>query len=110
MEEPAFSVLLTGAGSRRADVVQAVRSVTGESAFRSGLLVDAVPVVVVERTWFEAAEDAAARLAGLGAEVALRCGWCERTLSPGAGVVDPAPCASPHWPAESCPAADRPGS
>ncbi|MFE2564750.1 hypothetical protein [Streptomyces mirabilis] len=46
MEEPEFSVVLTGTGGRRMDVVQAVRSITGLSAWRSARLLESSPVVV----------------------------------------------------------------
>ncbi|MFD9506891.1 hypothetical protein [Streptomyces mirabilis] len=54
MEEPEFSVVLTGTGGRRMDVVQAVRSITGLSAWRSARPLESLPVVVVEDTWFAA--------------------------------------------------------
>ncbi|MGW1498067.1 hypothetical protein ACWCQW_05665 [Streptomyces mirabilis] len=46
MEEPELSVVLTGTGDRRMDVVQAVRSITGLSAWRSARLLESIPVVV----------------------------------------------------------------
>ncbi|MFE5080971.1 ribosomal protein L7/L12 [Streptomyces mirabilis] len=104
MEEPEFSVVLTGTGGRRMDVVQAVRSITGLSAWRSARLLESVPVVVVEDTWFGAAVDAVGRLKAVGADASLLCGWCERAIVPGAGPVDSGPCASPFWSSADCPA------
>ncbi|MFD8007003.1 ribosomal protein L7/L12 [Streptomyces mirabilis] len=96
--------MLTGTGGRRMDVVQAVRSITGLSAWRSARLLESIPVVVVEDTWFGAAADAVGRLKAVGAEASLRCGWCERKVVPGTGPVGPGPCASPSWPSVECPA------
>ena len=104
MEEPGFDVLLTEVGSGRLDVIRVVRSVTGKSFWHSKLLLDTVPAVVVKGIWFAAAGDAARSLEAVGARAVLLCGWCERTLAPGNGVVRPEPCASPYWPASSCPA------
>ncbi|MFF3580971.1 ribosomal protein L7/L12 [Streptomyces mirabilis] len=95
MEEPEFSVVLTGTGGRRMDVVQVVRSITGLSAWRSARLLESVPVVVVEDTWFGAAVEAVGRLKAVGADASLLCGWCERAMVPGTGPVDSGPCASP---------------
>ncbi|GAX54943.1 ribosomal protein L7/L12 [Streptomyces olivochromogenes] len=104
MEEPEFSVVLTGIGGRRMDVVQAVRSITGLSAWRSARLLESIPVVVVEDTWFGAAVDAVGRLTAVGADASLLCGWCERATVPGTGPVDSGPCASPFWSSADCPA------
>jgi hypothetical protein len=104
VEQPEFSVVLTGTGGRRMDVVQAVRSITGLSAWRRARLLESIPVVVVEDTCFEAAVDAVGRLKAAGADASLLCGWCERAMVPGTGPVDPGPCASPYWPSAECPA------
>jgi hypothetical protein len=104
VEEPEFRVVLTGTGGRRMDVVQAVRSITGLSAWRSARLLESVPVVVVEDTWFGAAVDAVGRLKAVGADASLLCGWCERAIVPGTGPVDSGPCASPCWSSADCPA------
>lgn len=104
MGEPEFSVVPTGTGGRRMDVVQAVRSITGPSAWRSARLLESVPVVVVEDTWFGAAVDAAGRLTAVGADASLLRGWRERAMVPGTGPVDSGPCASPAWPSAQCPA------
>lgn len=103
-EEPEFRVVLTGTGGRRMDVVQAVRSITGLSAWRSARLLESIPVVVVEDTWFGAAADAVGRLKAVGADANLLCGWCERAIVPGTGPVDSGPCASPFWSSADCPA------
>ncbi|MFF5532818.1 ribosomal protein L7/L12 [Streptomyces cinerochromogenes] len=102
MEEPAFSVVLTGAGDRRRDVVQALRAVTGLGAWRSAQLMATVPVPVVECTWFEAAVQAATRLRAAGAGADVVCGWCARTLPPSGRPLAPGPCASRSWSASDC--------
>ncbi|AOR30175.1 hypothetical protein BFF78_03050 [Streptomyces fodineus] len=104
MEEPPFAVVLTGAGDRRTDVVQVLRSVTGLSAWHSARLCAAVPVPVVGDTWFEAAAGAAARLRAAGAEADVVCGWCARTVPPDGRPLDPRPCAACAWSASGCPA------
>lgn len=109
MEEPGYGVLLTGAGDadRRMDVVRALRSVTGLSAWRSRQLLDSVPLVVVERTWLEAAESAARLLAAAGADVRVRCTWSGCVFAPGSGPGDEQPCTPPAWSATGCPPARR---
>ncbi|MFH9088779.1 ribosomal protein L7/L12 [Streptomyces sp. NPDC017676] len=102
VEEPEFTVLLTGVGERRRDVVQALRAVTGLSAWRSAQLMAAAPVPAVEGTWLEAAVRAAARLRGAGAEVEVVCGGCARTLPRGGPPPAPGPCAARHWSASEC--------
>ncbi|MET8453210.1 hypothetical protein [Streptomyces sp. NPDC005209] len=76
---------------------------TALSVWRSGQLSGSVPVVVVDSTWYEAAVDAAGRLTAAGARAHPVCGWCERTVSPGAGPLGAQPCASENWPTERCP-------
>ncbi|MFI9770335.1 ribosomal protein L7/L12 [Streptomyces sp. NPDC052415] len=93
---------MTEVGDRRSDVVQAVRTVSGLSLLRSKLLLDALPAVLVQDTWFEAADDAAKRLEAAGARTAVLCGWCERIIPRKAASVDPTPCAAPYWPATRC--------
>ncbi|MDX2854152.1 hypothetical protein PV342_38165 [Streptomyces sp. PA03-3a] len=69
MEEPAYSVLLTGAGNavRKLDVVRAPRSVRGPSTWRSRRLPESVPLVVLEDVSLRVAEEAARRLEAAGA-------------------------------------------
>ncbi|SFF60767.1 hypothetical protein SAMN02787118_109231 [Streptomyces mirabilis] len=62
MEEPELSVVPTGPDGRRKDVVQAVGSITGLSAWRSARLLESVPVVVAEDTGFGAAADTVGRV------------------------------------------------
>lgn len=104
MEEPGYSVLLTGAGDadRKLDVVRALRSVTGRSRQR----LDAVPLVVVEQTRLEAAEDAAS-LDAAGADARVRCTWSGCVFAPGTGSGDEQPCTPPAWSASGCPPAHR---
>ncbi|MFJ5811217.1 ribosomal protein L7/L12 [Streptomyces sp. NPDC093093] len=108
MEDPEFSVLLTEVGTTRLDVIQAVRAISGLSLWRSKLLLETTPVVVVEDTWFEAADKVAKRLEAAGAHAVLLCGWCNRRIPSVAVGVDPGPCESPYWPAENCRASSPP--
>jgi len=104
VEEPDFDVLLASSGGRGLDLVQAVRSVTGLSAWRSKQLIEAAPTIVVDGTWFEAAADAVKRLNVVGARAELVCRWCERVISLEDCPVDPGPCASPFLAPMGCPA------
>ncbi|MFB7669382.1 ribosomal protein L7/L12 [Kitasatospora sp. NPDC056138] len=104
MEEPPFGVLLTASGDRRIELVQAVRSVTGLSAWRSKQLLEAAPTILVAETWFERAEQAARCLNELGAQADLDCRWCKRVMSPEDLPVDPGPCSSPYMAPTGCPA------
>ncbi|WP_433454852.1 ribosomal protein L7/L12 [Streptomyces sp. CA-142005] len=104
MEEPPFAVVLTGVGDRRTDVVRVLRTVTGLSAWHSARWCAAVPVPVVENTWFEASDGAAARLRAAGAEADVVCGWCSRTIPLDRRPVDPGPCAAGARFASDCPA------
>ncbi|MFF4277154.1 ribosomal protein L7/L12 [Streptomyces sp. NPDC001536] len=104
MEEPEFDVLLSSSGDRGIDLVQAVRSVTGLSAWRSKQLLEAAPTTAVDRTWFEAATEAVRRLNAGGARAALYCRWCERVMSVEDCPVDAGPCSSPFWSPDGCPA------
>ncbi|MFI5649259.1 ribosomal protein L7/L12 [Kitasatospora sp. NPDC051705] len=108
VEEPEFSVLLTEVGTTKLDVIQAVRAISGLSLWHSKLLLEAAPVVVVEDAWFEAADKVAKRLEAAGARAVLVCGWCDRRIPSGAVGLDPDPCESPYWPAESCRASSPP--
>ncbi|MEV8557497.1 hypothetical protein AB0478_13745 [Streptomyces sp. NPDC051917] len=71
--------------------MRVLRTVTGLSAWHSARLCAAVPVPVVENTWFEAAEGAAARLRAAGAEADVVCGSCTRTIPLDGRPVDPRP-------------------
>lgn len=102
MEDPGFGVVLTESGTRGLDVVQAIRSVTGLSAWRSKQLMGSAPTKVVGVTSFKRAAEAARRLNAAGARASLACDWCERVISLEDCPVDPAPCASRYWPATSC--------
>ncbi|MEU8976566.1 hypothetical protein AB0D11_46790 [Streptomyces monashensis] len=101
-------MLLVSGGDRGLDLVRAIRSVTGLSAWRSKQLLEAAATALVDRTWFEAAADAARRLNAAGARADLVCRWCERVMSPQDCPVDPAPCSSPFsaptLPPPGCPA------
>ncbi|MDD9375338.1 ribosomal protein L7/L12 [Streptomyces sp. ZAF1911] len=111
VEEPGFRVLLTEPGERKAEVIRAIRTVTGLSLWNSRLLLDGAPVAVTEPDWLEAAQDAAGVLEAAGAHVTVLCDWCDRTVTRVAGPLDPASCKGP-WPPETCrascpPATDR---
>lgn len=67
-----------------------------ESPFTVVLTCAAVPVPVVENTWFEAADGAAARLRAAGAEADVVCG--SGTHHPaGQAPGGPRPCAAGAW-------------
>ncbi|MGW6793659.1 ribosomal protein L7/L12 [Streptomyces chartreusis] len=104
VEEPDFGVLLSSGGDRGIVLVQAVRSVTGLSAWRSKQLLEATPTTVVERTWFEAAAEAVRCLNAVGARAGLLCRWCERVISLEECPVDAGPCSSPFLSPDGCPA------
>ncbi|MFK0200469.1 ribosomal protein L7/L12 [Streptomyces lavendulae] len=111
MEEPGFRVLLTDSGDRKAEAIRAIRTITGLSLWNSKLLLDGAPIAVTEPDWLEAAQDKAGVLEAAGVHVTVICEWCDRTITRGAGPLDPAPCSGP-WPPETCrascpPAADR---
>ncbi|MET9875145.1 ribosomal protein L7/L12 [Actinacidiphila glaucinigra] len=108
MEEPKYGVLLTGAGEadRKPDVVRALRSVTGLSAWRSSRLLDSVPLVVLEVS-LGVAEDAARLLEAAGAGARVRCTWSGCVLAPGSGPGGEQPCTPPDRSAQGCPTARR---
>ncbi|MBJ6636797.1 ribosomal protein L7/L12 [Streptomyces sp. DHE7-1] len=101
MEEPGLRVLLTESGDRKTEAIHAIRTVTGLSLWNSKLRPDSAPVAVTEPDWLEAAQKAAGVLEAAGAQAAVVCDWCERTVSRGTGPLDPAPCSGP-WPPEAC--------
>ncbi|MGF0175881.1 ribosomal protein L7/L12 [Streptomyces sp. Marseille-Q5077] len=104
VEEPEFGVLLSSSGDPGIDLVQAVRSVTGLSAWRSKRLLQAAPTTVVDRTWFEAATEAVRSLNAAGARADLDCRWCGRVFSCEDVPVDADPCSSPFLSPDGCPA------
>ncbi|MGA5506065.1 ribosomal protein L7/L12 [Streptomyces umbrinus] len=104
VEEPEFDVLLASSGGRGLDLFRAIRSVTGLSAWRSKQLLEAAPTTLVDRTWFEAAVDAARCLNAVGARADLVCRWCERVISPEDCPIAPEPCSPPFLSPTGCPA------
>ncbi|MEV7522078.1 ribosomal protein L7/L12 [Streptomyces sp. NPDC091371] len=104
VEDPEFDVQLTSSGGRGLGLVQAVRSVTGLSAWRSRQLLDSAPTTVVERTGFAAAAYAAGLLNAAGGRAGLVCRRCDRVLSPEDVPVDPGPCSSRFLVPAGCPA------
>ncbi|MEU8764683.1 ribosomal protein L7/L12 [Streptomyces sp. NPDC048659] len=101
MEEPGFRVLLMDAGGRETEVTRAIRTVTGLSLWNSKLLLHSTPVAVTEPDWLEAAQEAAGVLEAAGAHTAVLCDWCDRTITPETGPLDPTPCSGP-WPPATC--------
>ncbi|MET8628901.1 ribosomal protein L7/L12 [Kitasatospora sp. NPDC004669] len=101
MEDPQFTVLLTGASPHDPTALKAVRTVTGLSLWRSRQLLDSAPAVVEPEIPFHVAAPAARLLRQAGVPAALQCNWCRRTLADDT-PVDPGPCASPYFPAAHC--------
>ncbi|MEV8597790.1 ribosomal protein L7/L12 [Streptomyces sp. NPDC052012] len=93
--------MLTESGGRRTEAIRAIRTLTGLSLWNSKLLLESAPLAVTEPDWLEGAQDAAGVLEAVGAHAAVVCGWCDRTVTPGAGPLDPHLCSGP-WPAEAC--------
>ncbi|MCU7821236.1 ribosomal protein L7/L12 [Kitasatospora sp. DSM 101779] len=102
MEDPDFSVYLTGAGERGIEAVKAVRAVSGASLWQSRQLLDDAPVALVAEVALERATAAAARLRAAGAGAEIRCGWCRRALPADGAPVDPGPCESVYWATAHC--------
>lgn len=102
MEQPEFDVLLTGSSSRRLDVIQAIRAVTGLSAWRSSQLLGSLPAVLLERLSFEIAKRGADRIRASGGGGALFCRGCERVISLERGPVRSGECVD--WSCPPCPA------
>ncbi|MGW4896195.1 ribosomal protein L7/L12 [Kitasatospora sp. NPDC004240] len=101
MEDPGFTIVLTGVGPHDATALKAVRAVTGLSLWRSRQLLDGAPVTVRSEVPFDVASDAARQLRRAGVPAALRCDWCRRTLADDT-PVDPGPCESRYWPTAHC--------
>ncbi|MFB7675132.1 hypothetical protein ACFC26_27350 [Kitasatospora purpeofusca] len=103
MEEPEFTVLVSGDSPHDPAALAAVRSVTGLSLARSRQLLGGAPAVVRSDIPFDIAARAGQDLRRAGVPAVVRCGWCRRTMT-GDTPVDPGPCVSPYWPAAHCPA------
>ncbi|WP_406210555.1 ribosomal protein L7/L12 [Kitasatospora sp. NBC_01560] len=102
MEDPDFTVLMTGTSPHDPTALKAVRTVTGLSLWRSRQLLDSAPTTVRSGIPFDIAARATRCLRQAGVPAAIRCGWCRRTLPGDDTPVDPGPCASPHWPIAHC--------
>ncbi|MGW2827068.1 ribosomal protein L7/L12 [Streptomyces sp. NPDC001443] len=102
MEVPAFTVLVTESGSGGREALQAVRTVTGLSLWRSKLLLGSAPAVVLGNVPLDTAVVAARHLRETGVPTAVRCTWCDRAVPRDETPLAPAPCASRHWPAAHC--------
>ncbi|MFE2910870.1 hypothetical protein [Kitasatospora indigofera] len=97
MEDPQFTVLLTGTSPGGPEALRAVGEVTGLSLWHSKLLLGGAPATVRTDEPFADAAAAARRLRRAGVPAAVRCTWCERTLTDDT-PVDPGPCTSLYWP------------
>jgi Ribosomal protein L7/L12 C-terminal domain len=102
VEDPGFTVLVTGAPPGGTGPLRAVRTVTGLSLWRARRLLDAAPATLAERIPFDLADDAAHLLREAGVRVVLRCDWCRRALPEDGTPVGPGPCASRYWPVAHC--------
>ncbi|MDQ0710628.1 hypothetical protein QFZ55_000080 [Streptomyces luteogriseus] len=102
MEVPGFTVLVIGSGSGGQRALQAVGAVTGLSLWRSKLLLSSTPAAVLDEAPLDTAVVAARRLQEAGVPAAVRCTWCDRTVSRDETLLDPGPCASRYWPAAHC--------
>ncbi|MFF4508909.1 ribosomal protein L7/L12 [Streptomyces sp. NPDC001401] len=102
VEVPGFAVLVTEPGKGGQEALQAVRAVTGLSLWRGKLLLDRVPVTVLEEAPLDSATAAARRLQDAGIPAAIRCTWCDRTVPRDGRLLEPGPCASRFWPTAHC--------
>ncbi|MFD9125261.1 ribosomal protein L7/L12 [Kitasatospora sp. NPDC059571] len=102
MEDPDFSVRLTGRGDGGIRLVRAVRQVTGLSLWQSKLLAESAPATVAERLPFPDAARAAAELREAGAAAEAVCTWCTRAAPADGSLLEPGPCDSPYWPTAHC--------
>ncbi|MET8544488.1 hypothetical protein ABZW03_28175 [Kitasatospora sp. NPDC004799] len=75
---------------------------TGLSLWHSKLLLGSAPAVVLEDFPFDMAVAAARRLREAGVPAAIRCTWCDRTVSGDETPLDPGPCAARFWPPAHC--------
>jgi len=71
-EQTAFTVMLTGAGDKKIQVIKVVRELTGLGLKEAKDLVDGAPNPVLEKVSKEDAEKAKAQLEGAGATVELK--------------------------------------
>lgn len=102
MEDPQFTVLLTGTAYSGPPALRAIREVTGLSLWHSRRLPAGAPATVLDEVPYESAAAALLRLRGAGVEAAVRCTCCSRTLPVDGAPVDPAPCRAPYWPTAHC--------
>ncbi|MGQ4347529.1 ribosomal protein L7/L12 [Streptomyces sp. SAS_275] len=93
---------MTEPGKGGQEALQAVRVVTGLSLWRCKLLLDRVPVTVLEEAPLDRASGAARRLQDAGIPAVIRCTWCDRTVPRDGRLLDPGPCASRFWPISHC--------
>jgi large subunit ribosomal protein L7/L12 len=71
-EKTEFTVMLTGAGANKVQVIKAVRELTGLGLKEAKDLVDGAPNPVLERVTKEAADQAKEKLEAAGASVEVK--------------------------------------
>ncbi|MFD7829042.1 ribosomal protein L7/L12 [Kitasatospora sp. NPDC059803] len=102
MEDPQFTIVVSGGSPGGATALKAVRAVTGLSLWHSKQLLDSAPATVREDVPFEIAAPAARQLRRAGVPASVRCDWCRRTLPDDGTPVAPGPCTSWAWPTAHC--------
>jgi ribosomal protein L7/L12 len=105
MEDPPFRLLMTKTGSRKMDLIKALRDITRLSAWRSRQLLDQTPVTVLDHHPFEMVRSGARALEEAGAATELACLWCERRMQRADLPVERAGCVYGGRPMKCCPAA-----
>ena len=71
-EKTAFTVVLTGAGDKKIQVIKVVRELTGLGLKEAKDVVEAAPKAILEKVNKETAEKAKTKLEGEGAKVTLK--------------------------------------
>ncbi len=80
MEDPEFTVVLTGTAYSGPAALRAIRMVTGLSLWHSRRLLDSAPATAQAEVPYESAAAALKHLRQAGVQAAIRCEYCERTL------------------------------
>ena len=102
MEDPEFTVLLTGIAYSAPAALRAIRVVTGLSLWRSRQLLESAPATARAELPYKSAAAALKHLQQAGVQAALRCEYCARVLPTDGTPVDPGPCRSRYWPTAHC--------
>jgi hypothetical protein len=102
VEDPEFTVVLTGPSAGGPAALRAVRAATGLSLWRSKQLLNSTPVTVRSDVPFHTAVRTAQDLRQAGVAATVRCNWCRRVLPDDGTPVDPGPCTSRIWPTAHC--------